>query len=154
MHVTNFAEIETEFIQRAHQMVWCSVATVDAQQRPRSRILHPIWEGAVGWIATHPDSHKARHLARNPYVSLAYTTDAMHPVYADCHAEWVDDPDQKRRVWDLFKSVPPPLGYDPALDFVSPESETFGLLRLTPWRIDLVDFPAPSFEEGTRVWRA
>ena len=29
----------------------------------------------------------------------------------------------------------------------------FGVLKLTPWRIDLVSFPSPSFDEGTRVWR-
>ncbi len=153
MHVNSFSEIEAEFLRRVHTMVFCSVATVDRQGRPRSRILHPIWEGATGWIATHPDSHKAGHLARNPYVSLAYISDAMKPVYVDCKAEWVYDLNQKRRIWNLFKNAPPPLGYDPAQDFVSPESERFGLLKLTPWRIDLVSFPASSFEEGTQVWR-
>src|SRR5687768_12063254 len=113
MQITNFSEIESEFIQRVHTMVWCSVATIDSQQRPRSRILHPIWEGATGWILTHPTSHKARHLARSSYVSLAYITDVMKPVYADCRAAWIDDLDQKKRVWELFKTAPEPLGYDP-----------------------------------------
>jgi hypothetical protein len=153
MQVSHFSEIEAEFIARVHQMVWCSVATVDAQERPRSRILHPIWEGATGWIGTHPDSHKARHLERNPYMSLAYVANVMNPVYVDCKAQWIDDLDVKRRVWNLFRDAPEPLGYDPAQDFVAPESERFGLLKLTPWRIDLVSFPAPTFESGTRVWR-
>lgn len=153
MQVTHFSEIEVEFITRVQQMVWCSVATVDAQGRPRSRILHPIWEGATGWIGTHPDSHKARHLERNPYMSLAYVANVMNPVYVDCKAQWIDDLDVKRRVWNLFRDAPEPIGYDPAHDFVAPESERFGLLKLTPWRIDLVSFPAPSFEAGTRVWR-
>jgi hypothetical protein len=153
MQITNFSEIESEFIQRVHTMVWCSVATIDSQQRPRSRILHPIWEGATGWILTHPTSHKARHLAHSPYVSLAYITDVMKPVYADCTAAWIDDLDQKKRVWELFKTAPEPLGYDPAHDFITPDHEKCGLLKLTPWRIDLVSFPAPSFEEGTKVWR-
>jgi len=153
LKVTDFSEIEAEFIQRVHTMVWCSVATVDSQNRPRSRVLHPIWEGATGWITTHRHSHKARHLAHNPYVSLAYITNIHTPVYADCVAEWVDDLDEKRRIWELFKSTPPPLGYDPAMEFGTPEHDDFGLLKLTPWRIDLVSFPAPSFEEGTKVWR-
>lgn len=152
MRVADFAEIEAEFIQRVHSMVWCSAATIDSQQRPRSRILHPIWEGSTGWIGTHRNSHKSRHLARNPYMSLAYIEDKMKPVYVDCIAEWVDDLAEKRRIWDLFKNAPPPLGYDPAHDFIRPGHENFGLLKLTPWRIDLVSFPAPSFEEGTRVW--
>jgi hypothetical protein len=28
----------------------------------------------------------------------------------------------------------------------------FGVLKVTPWRIDLVSFPAESFEKGTLVW--
>jgi len=153
MRVENFAEIETEFISRVHTMVWCVVATVDTKGRPRSRVLHPIWEGSIGWITTHRSSHKARHLAHNPHVSLAYATDIHKPVYADCTAEWVDDLVEKRRIWDLYKNTPEPLGYDPAIEYVSPEDADFGLLKLTPWRIDLVSFPAPSFAEGTRVWR-
>lgn len=95
MEVTDFAEMEAEFIQRVHRMVWCSAATIDAKQRPRSRILHPIWEGATGWIGTHRNSFKARHLARNPHMSLAYIAELMTPVYVECTAEWVDDLAQK-----------------------------------------------------------
>jgi general stress protein 26 len=153
MRVNSFSEIEAEFINRVHTMVWCSVATVDSKGRPRSRVLHPIWEGSTGWITTHRSSHKAQHLANNPYVSLAYITNIHRPVYADCTAEWVDDLDEKRRIWDLFKRTPEPLGFDPGLEYVSPEDADFGLLKLTPWRIDLVSFPAPSYEEGTQVWR-
>ncbi len=152
MRIQNFSDIETDFIQRVHSTVWCTVATVDTHGRPRTRILHPIWEGAVGWIGTHRDSHKAKHLAKNPYVSLAYTKEINQPVYAECRAEWVDDLDEKQRIWELFKSAPEPLGYDPASTFISADHKNFGLLKLTPWRIDLVTFPAPSMAEGTRVW--
>ena len=97
-------------------MVWCSAATIDSQQRPRSRILHPIWEGAVGWIGTNRNSYKAQHLAQNPYVSLAYITDLFKPVYVDCSAVWVDDLAEKQRIWELFQDfrLPhprPPLQY-------------------------------------------
>jgi general stress protein 26 len=153
MEVIDFSEIEAEFIRRVHTMVWCSVATVDSQQRPRSRILHPIWEGSTGWIGTHRHSHKSRHIEQNPFVSLAYIAEIHKPVYVDCIAEWVDDLAQKQRVWNLFKDAPPPLGYDPEPTFVSADHENFGLLKLTPWRIDLVSFPAESFEQGTLVWR-
>ncbi len=33
-----------EFLDIAHRIVWASVATVDRRDRPRSRVLHPIWE--------------------------------------------------------------------------------------------------------------
>jgi hypothetical protein len=153
VEIKNFAEIEDEFIQRVHTMVWCNVATVDSKGRPRSRILHPIWEGATGWIGTHRTSYKQKHLGQNPYVSLAYITDVMKPVYVDCITTWVADWQEKQRIWDLFKHTPPPLGYDPAHDFIRPDHENFGLLKLTPWRIALVTFPAPSHEEGQRIWR-
>jgi general stress protein 26 len=152
MDVQDFADIETEFLQRVQSVVWCNVATVDNQQRPRSRILHPIWEGATGWILTHRHSHKARHLAHNPYVSLAYIADISKPVYADCKAEWVDDLPEKQRIWELVRTTPPPLGYDPALFFGSPEDEGCGLLKLIPWRIELVTFPAESLNAAP-VWR-
>ena len=88
----------------------------------------------------------------NPYVSLAYITDMFKPVYAECRAEWVDDLAEKQRIWDLFKNTPEPLGYNPAHDFITYDHEDFGLLKLTPWRIDLVTFPVESFDKGTRVW--
>ena len=153
MKVEHFSDMEEEFLRRVHMMVWCNVATVDHRQRPRSRLLHPIWEGSTGWIATHRNSYKSKHLAHNPHVSLAYITDINKPVYVDCVAEWVEELGQKQRIWDLFQNTAPPLGYDPALDFVSPEHEKFGLLKLIPWRIALVSFPAPSHEEGQRIWR-
>ncbi len=153
MLVKHFAEIEAEFSKRVRSMVWCSVATIDSQQRPRSRILHPIWEGSTGWITTHRNSYKSRHLEKNPYVSLAYTKEVMQPVYVDCLTEWVTDLAEKKRVWEVFKTTPEPVGFDPAHDFISPDHENFGLLKLTPWRIDIVSFPAPSFEEGTLVWK-
>lgn len=152
MRVSDFSEIENEFISRVHTMVWCNAATIDEKQRPRSRILHPIWEGSTGWIGTHRNSHKSKHLARNPHMSLAYIANVMQPVYVDCIAEWIDDFSMKKYIWDLFKSTPEPLGYDPAYTFGSVDDENFGLLKLTPWRIDLVTFPAPSFTEGTKVW--
>lgn len=153
MDVRSFSEIEAEFLERVYRMIWCNVATVDGRGRPRSRLLHPIWEGMTGWIATHRHSHKSRHLANNPYVSLAYITNIHQPVYVDCRATWVEDLEEKQRIWELFKNTPPPMGFDPAQDFVRPDHEVFGLLRLDPWRIALVSFPAASQAEGQRIWR-
>lgn len=149
MDVSSFAEIEREFSERVNRIVWCSVATVDAKGRPRSRILHPYWQGQVGWIATSRDSYKAAHLARNPHVSLAYVADISKPVYIDATAEWMDDAATKQYVWDLYTNTPPPLGYKVADFWGAVDSPSFGVLRLTPWRIEVTDFPV-----GTRVWRS
>src|SRR6202158_901086 len=83
----NFAEIEPEFMRRVERIVWCTVATVDRQGRPRTRILHPIWEVAdgmpVGYIATGRHSLKEKHLAGTPYVSLTYWDPVHEQVYVD-----------------------------------------------------------------------
>ena len=143
MHAaTGFAEIEEEFLRRVHSVVWCNVATIDRMGRPRSRILHPYWEGSTGWIATDPRTLKAKHLLANPHVSLAYVADIAKPVYADCTAMWIDDREAKQHVWDLFMAAAPPLGYDPAPIFHSVDHPRFGVLRLTPWRIELANIPS------------
>ena len=161
VEATGFDDIAAEFRERVARMVWCSVATVDAQCRPRSRIMHPIWDGAVGWIGTWCTSVKAKHLApslnvkqlaRNPHVSLAYVAEANKPTYVDRRAEVVEDPDSKRRFCALARSLPPPYGYDPAEVFGGPDDPRFAVLRLVPARIALVDFPAPPGK--VVVWRA
>lgn len=64
------SEVAPAFVEMAHRIVWCSAATVDAQGWPRSRILHPIWQGEnsqlVGWIATRPTPTKRAHLKGSP----------------------------------------------------------------------------------------
>jgi len=145
--VRDFAQLHDEFFERAHRMVWCNVATVDAAGRPTSRVLHAIWEpgpGGIptGWIATRRTSPKARDLAANPFVSLAYIADLAAPLYVECEAAWAESLDEKQHLWDLFKHAAPPLGYDPEPIFRGVTDPDFGALRLTPWRIQLGDADA------------
>ena len=155
MDVTSFAEIEEDFMARVRRIAWCTVATVDAKGRPRTRILHPIWEGTTGWIATGRHSHKEKHLAKNPYVSLSYWDPQHQQIYADCKAEWCDDAAEKRRVWDLYKNTPPPLGYDPQMIWqAGVEDPTYGLLKLAPWRIELSALGDMITGAAPRIWRA
>lgn len=154
MDVASFGEIEEEFMARVRRIVWCTVATVDRQGRPRSRILHPIWEGSTGYIATGRETLKTKHLAENPYVSLTYWDQQHQQIYADCRAEWDDRPEEKQRLWDLYKETPPPLGYDPGMIWPSPDDPTFGILKLTPWRIELHSlYDMPAGKEPL-VWHA
>jgi len=148
MDVTTFAEISSEFLTRVSQAVYCSMATVDHLNRPRSRIMHPVWDGSIGWVISWPESHKARQLARNPHVSLAYIHDKEKPVYVDCSAEWVDHPPEKQRIWELHRSLPAPLGFDPLPHFGSIDNPYYGLLKFTPWRIELANLGGEPL-----VWR-
>lgn len=148
IEVRDFAEIQSEFMQRVTQAVYCNMSTVDRQGRPRSRILHPVWEDATGWVITWRGSHKAKHLQSNPYVSLAYIHDRERPVYADCRAEWMEDEVEKLRIWDLHKNLPAPLGFDPEPHYGSIHHPYYGLLKFIPWRIELGHLGGKSF-----VWR-
>src|SRR5213594_3991377 len=95
LDIRSFEEIQDEFLARVSRIVWCTVATVDRQGRPRTRILHPIWEGTTGWIATGRHTLKTKHLAKNPWVSCSYWDQQHQQVYVDAKAEWVDDPNEK-----------------------------------------------------------
>ena len=155
MDVASFSDIEEEFNARVSRVVWCTVATVDRQGRPRTRILHPIWEGSMGWIATGRHSLKEKHLAANPYVSLSYWDQEHQQVYVDAKAEWQDDHDEKLRIWNLYKDTPPPYGYDPAIIWqAGPRDPEYGLLKLTPWRIELYALKDLITGTAPQVWRA
>lgn len=156
--IASYNEIEPDVQARSSRIAWATVATVDRQGRPRTRILHPIWETVdgkpVGFIATDRASHKGKHLASNPNVSVSYWDQAHEQMYVDAVAEWADDPAEKRRVWDLFKNAPPPLGYDPAMIWPDgPEGARFGVLKLTPWRIELFSLGDMFSGKPPRVWR-
>jgi len=137
MEVWGFEEMQAEFMARVGQAVYCTMATIDRQNRPRSRVVHPIWDGPIGWVISWPASHKAKHLALNPAVSLAYIPDKAKPVYVDGVAEWIDAVEEKRRIWDLHRTTPAPLGFDPQPHYGTIDHPFYGLLRLTPWRIEL-----------------
>ena len=130
------------FVEMAHRIVWATVATVDDRDRPRSRILHPVWQwdgsALVGWIATSPTPTKRAHLSRSPYASVTYWTESHDTCTAECRVEWVLDDDRRRWVWELFKQAPAPVGYDPATVppwSDGPTSAAFAALRLEPWRL-------------------
>ncbi|MFN8559548.1 MAG: pyridoxamine 5'-phosphate oxidase family protein, partial [Dehalococcoidia bacterium] len=148
----SFEQVAPDFTERVGRIVWCTAATVDPRGRPRTRILHPIWEGTTGWIGTGRHSPKEAHLAGNPHMSLTYWDPRHEQIYVECVAAWEDDPSERRRIWELFRATPPPLGYDPAMIWTGgPNDPTFGVLKLTPWRIELSEMGPAGFSR--RVWR-
>ena len=151
--MAELAEIAPAFIATAHRIVWATVATVDTRGRPRSRILHPIWEwdgtDLTGWIATSPTPVKRAHLAGRPDVSVSYWDPSQDTVSAECATTWILDDEGRREVWERFRTGPEPVGYDPAIVPVwadGPTSEAFGALRLDPWRLRV--FPGTLLLEG------
>jgi general stress protein 26 len=150
------AALAEEFVGVAHRIVWCTVATVDRQGRPRSRVLHPYWEhtadGLTGWVVTRPSPLKVAHLRSTPFVSCTYW-DATHDVaIADCRAEWETDPAERAHAWELFRAAPEPLGYDfHAVWPDGPDAPGAAALKLTPWRLHVADALTVA---TPRAWRA
>jgi general stress protein 26 len=148
-----------EFTAVAHRIVWCTVATVDRHNRPRSRILHPLWEPTAdrltGWITTRPTPLKVAHLRHSPYISCSYW-DATHDVaVAECLAEWVDDIDTKAHAWELFRAADEPLGHDPYKIWPDgPATPDAGVLRLTPWRIRVAGMETLLGRRPALTWTA
>ena len=139
--MNSLAATAPAFIAMAHRIVWCNVATVDAKGRPRSRVLHPIWQWdgqqLVGWIATGPTPTKRAHLAASPNASLNYWSPDQDTCLAECKATWAFDDATRTMVWDLLRNGPAPVGYDPAMipGWTGPTAATFAALKLEPWRL-------------------
>lgn len=140
--MSDLATTAPAFVETAHRIVWATVATVDPDDRPRTRILHPIWawdgDALVGWIATGPTPAKVRALEHSPFVSVTYW-DPQHDVgTADCRAERFLDDETCEWLWTRFETAPPPVGYDPAIVAPwsdGPRSPAFAALRLVPHRL-------------------
>jgi hypothetical protein len=150
--MSELKEVAPAFIEMAHRIVYCSAATVDSRKRPRSRVLHPIWEydgtSLVGWIATSPTPLKRAHFAHSPYMSCNYWAPDHDTCTAECRAELLTDDATRIDIWQRFKNAPPPIGYDPAIipRWPSPTDVGFAVIRLEPWRLRV--FPATAFFSG------
>ena len=140
--------ITDDFLRVAHRIVWCTLATVDRTGRPRSRVVHPVWErtdaGLTGWLYTRPTTPKIGHLRHTPYASCSYWDPAHEVAVAECAAELTGAPDIRRHVWDLVTGMPEPIGFDPRIMGVEDvDDEGVLVMRLTPWRL----------ATGGKVWR-
>ena len=150
--MTAFNEIAPAFVEMAHEIVWCAAATADVKGRPRSRVLHPIWqwggERLTGWIMTGATPIKLAHLEASPHLSCNYWAPSQDTCLGECRAGWANDIETKQRVWDLFLNGPAPVGYNPSIipGWDSPGSPGFAVLKLDPWRLRVM--PAAVMMEG------
>jgi hypothetical protein len=153
-----FTAFHPDFQRLTTDIVWCSLTTLDRHHRPRSRIVHPIWEVVadrpVGWVATRRSPIKTAHLAHSPHVSCAYWRPSHEAVLVQCLATWEERPDEKRRIWDWFSATPPPLGYDPqTIWHGGPADPGYSLLRPHAWRVQIVTIATLTTRQP-RVWTA
>jgi hypothetical protein len=159
--VESFVELREDFVRLTTDIAWCTVATVDRQDRPRSRIFHVSWEiddgRPIGWVTTSRSPTKTAHLERNPHVSCSYWTPAHDAIFVDCRVSWIDDSEGKHHVWDVITPEAARLGFDPYAAWEGgPTDPMFEVLRLDPWRVQvtLQDLASGRTIGSSRVWHA
>ncbi|GAA2455330.1 pyridoxamine 5'-phosphate oxidase family protein [Actinomadura vinacea] len=152
--VKDFSAIRDAFDTYVGDIVYSTMTTVDTKGRPRARVLIPVWEMVddrpLGWLCTFKTPVKTAHLAANPHTTFSYWSPRQNAVYVDTVAEWTDDDDIKRHVWDLYiKGSPPGAGYDPGQFWKGPTDPKFAVLRLEPWRVQVVR----GTDLNSRIWQ-
>lgn len=159
--MTTLDEVAPAFRAMAHRIVWATVATVAVDGRPRTRILHPMWEwdgiDLVGWILTSPLSPKRADLDATPRVSLTYWVSEQDTCTAEADVTWVLDDAGRRDAWDRFATAPEPVGYDPRIipPWTAPDVDAFGALRLNPTWLRVMPGSVMLRGEGeVLTWRA
>jgi general stress protein 26 len=157
--VGSFAELRADVATILGRIVYATMTTVDRRGRPRSRILIVVWEldaeRPVGWLGTSKTPVKTAHLARNPHVTMSYWDPRQDFVSIDSVAEWVEDPEVHRRVWDLYRhGSPPGVGYEPGQFWRGPDDPDFNVLRLDPWRVQVLWGRDLARGIPSRIWQS
>ena len=160
--MTSLTDVALALVDMAHRIVWATVATVDAQGRPWTRILHPIWQWdgtrLTGWVATSPSSPKRAHLAVHPHAAVTYWDPSQDTANVYCHAELLTDEATRTWLWDTFVAAGGAVGYDPSIipGWDGPTSPAFAALRLDPWlvRVQPGDVLLKGHGELLQEWRA
>jgi general stress protein 26 len=133
----------------ASKATWAYLATVDGAQ-PKVRVVHPAFEGERPWVATGRNSPKARHIGKNPNVELFFQvgTEMIHLTVTGT-AKFVEDAAEKKRIWNgkVFDYDLGQFWPDGA------DSKEFGLLLVTPSRVELTSLQDMSTGVKPEVWR-
>jgi general stress protein 26 len=127
--------------------VWCALATANRKNEPRVRMVHPTWEGDVLWVATGPQTPKAKQLENNANVDVQWQVAPPNFIHimARGRAEIFRDSATKQRAWDVFD-------YD-LNDFFSdgPDDPNYIAVKITPTRVELSEMFGST---NQRIWRA
>lgn len=136
-----FVEVEAA----AKKAIWCALATVDGDQ-PRVRMVHPTWEGDVLWIATGPETAKARQIQLNGAVDIQFQVapdDFIHLMVRG-NADVLTDQPTRDRIWDV-------MDYDLYQFWPDgPSSPDYCVIRVTPTRVELSEMFGTV---NKRVWK-
>ncbi|MEO6085721.1 MAG: pyridoxamine 5'-phosphate oxidase [Umezawaea sp.] len=145
------AELVEDLAEIVGRIVWSVVSTTDRAGRPRSRVMHPVWDFAAmtGVVGTRRTPVKVAHLARQPAVTCAYWSPEHDAAFVDCVASWVPE-EELAAAWSALA-----LGYDPVTVWPDgPGSPEFAALRLRPYRIQVVRAASLAAGAPVRMWAA
>lgn len=152
--ITRFTDMEDEFNAYVGAINYATMVTIDSKNRPRTRVLIPVWEKVddrpLGWLATYNTPTKAAHLARNPNTSFSYWKPGNNSVAVEAVAEWDNALSTKEYVWDLYrKTSPRGAGYHLGQFWRAPSDPQLHVLRLVPWRIQVIR----GIDLRSRIWQ-
>jgi len=144
------ASFWTKVHATAAKATWAYLATADGTQ-PRVKVVHPAFERERVWVATGRASAKARHIAKNSNVELFYQVSSeMVHLTVTGKATFIENPAEKKRIWDAKI-----FDYDLAQFWPDgPTSKDFGLMLITPTRVELTSLPEMMTGKAPEVGRA
>ncbi len=125
---------------------WAAIASVDGNNEPRVRMVHPTWEGPVLWFATSTASPKASQLRANPAIDVQFQVAAPEFIHVlvHGHCEFPEDAETRQRVWDL-------LTYDLAAFWPNGVTDPDYIpVRIVPDRVELSEMFGT---QNKRIWR-
>jgi uncharacterized pyridoxamine 5'-phosphate oxidase family protein len=143
------ASFWTKVHATAAKATWAYLATVDGTQ-PRVKVVHPAFERERVWVATGRTSAKARHISKNSNVEMFYQiSPEMVHLTVTGKATFVENPAEKKRIWDAKV-----FDYDLSQFWPEgPQSKDFGLMLITPSRVELTSLPEMMTGKAPEVWR-
>ena len=125
--------------------VWCAWAT-QSKSGPRVRMVHPTWEGDVLWLATGPETPKAKQMANQPLVDIQWQVAPPNFIHIMCRgtAELFMDDETRAHAWEA-------LDYD-LMDFFpgGPTDPNYVAVKVTPTRVELSEMFG---SQNQRIWR-
>lgn len=135
--------VARSIMDKAH---YCTLATVDADGQPRTRIVDPFppEDDMAVWIATNPATRKVDQIRANPRVTLFYF-DAASNRYVTLlgRAALVSDAAEKAKRWKpewarLYKDAN--------------RGDDYLLIRVMPFHLEVLS-PANGLMPDPKTWR-
>ncbi|MFE0380807.1 hypothetical protein ACFW1M_35770 [Streptomyces inhibens] len=96
----DFSKVQDTLFRYIREIRYARMVTVDRRNRPRARVLLPVWEivdgRPVGWLAAYRTPVKTAHLAHNPHTTYAYWCPRQNALFVGSLSAWAKDKESQR----------------------------------------------------------